>query len=62
MAVANALIKVLVLVLVTNNEYETKSYKKLDSYSLHTFIHNWSLQPFSQDYWPNFSHHLCCVC
>ena len=25
-------------------------------------IHNWSLQPFKQDYWPSFSHHLCCVC
>ena len=25
-------------------------------------IHNWSLQPFSQDYWPSLSHHLCCVC
>ena len=28
--------------------------------SLHNI--NWSLQPFSQDYWPSFSHHLCCVC
>ena len=28
----------------------------------HTFIHNWSLQPFSQDYWPSFSHHLCIAC
>ena len=27
-----------------------------------TCIHNWSLQPFSQDYWPSFSYHLCCVC
>ena len=27
-----------------------------------TYIHNWSLQSFSQDYWPSFSHHLCCVC
>ena len=29
-----------------------------------TYIHirNWWLQPFSQDYWPNFSHRLCCVC
>ena len=27
-----------------------------------TYIHNWPLQPFSQDYWPSFSHHLCCVC
>ena len=25
------------------------------------YIHNWSLQPFSQDYWPSFSHHLWCV-
>ena len=25
-------------------------------------IHNWSLQLFSQDYWPSFSHHLSCVC
>ena len=24
-----------------------------------TYIHNWPLQPFSQDYWPSFSHHLC---
>ena len=22
------------------------------------YIHNWSLQPFSQDYWPSFSYHL----
>ena len=29
---------------------------------LHTYIHNWPLQPFSQDYWPSFSHQLCCVC
>ena len=27
-----------------------------------TYIHNWSLQPFNQDYWPSFSHQLCCVC
>ena len=27
-----------------------------------TYIHYWALQPFSQDYWPSFSHHLCCVC
>ena len=26
---------------------------------VHTYIHNWPLQPFSQDYWPSF---LCCVC
>ena len=26
------------------------------------YIHNWPLQPFSHDYWPSFSHHLCCVC
>ena len=26
---------------------------------IHTYIHNW---PFSQNYWPSFSHHLCCVC
>ena len=26
-----------------------------------TYIHNWSLQSFRQDYWPSFSHHLCCV-
>ena len=29
---------------------------------IHTYIHNWPLQHFSQDYWPSFSHHLCCVC
>ena len=23
------------------------------------YIHNWSLQPFTQDYGPGFSHHLC---
>ena len=22
----------------------------------YTYIHNWSLQTFSQDYWPTFSH------
>ena len=26
-----------------------------------TYIHNWSLRPFSQDYWPSFSHHLTSV-
>ena len=36
-------------------------------HKVHTFlvkskyIHNWPLQPSSQDYWPSFSHHLCCV-
>ena len=29
---------------------------------IHTYIHNSSLQTFSQDYWPSFSHHLCCMC
>ena len=24
----------------------------------YTYIHNWPLQPFSQDYWPSFSHHI----
>ena len=24
--------------------------------------HNWPLKPFSQGYWPSFSHHLCWVC
>ena len=28
---------------------------------VHTYIHNWPLQPFSQDYWPSFSHHIYCV-
>ena len=29
---------------------------------VHTYIRNWSLKPFSQDYWPSFSHHLrCCI-
>ena len=27
-----------------------------------TYIHTRSLQPISQDYWPSFTHHLCCVC
>ena len=26
------------------------------------YVYNWPLQPFSQDYWPSLSHHLCCVC
>ena len=28
---------------------------------LHTYVHNWWLQPSSQDYWPGFSRHslLC---
>ena len=25
------------------------------------YIHNLPLQRFRQDYWPSFSHHLCCV-
>ena len=25
---------------------------------IHTFIHNWTLQPFSQDYWLTFAHHF----
>ena len=29
---------------------------------MHACIHNWLLQPFSQDYWPCFSRHLGCVC
>ena len=33
-----------------------------DVVAIHTYIHNWSLQPFCQDYWPSFSHRLCCVC
>ena len=27
----------------------------------YSYIHNWSLQLFSQDYWPSFSHHLCFI-
>ena len=27
--------------------------------SEHTYIHNWPLQSFSQDYWPSFSHLWC---
>ena len=27
-----------------------------------TYIYNWSFQPFSPDYWPSFSHHLCHKC
>ena len=41
------------------------AYDVLLNYSwqiAHIYIHNWSLQPFSQDYWPSFSHNLCCVC
>ena len=34
------------------------SYHNTD---IHT-IYNWSLQSCSQEYWPSFSHHLCCVC
>ena len=30
--------------------------------SLSTYIHDWSLQSFSQDYGPSFSPNLCCVC
>ena len=26
------------------------------------YIHNWPLQPFSQDYLHSFSLHLCCMC
>ena len=29
---------------------------------MYTNIHDWSLQSFSQNYWPSFSHHLCCMC
>ena len=29
--------------------------------NIHTYIHNWPLQPSSQDYRPSFSHHLCCM-
>ena len=28
---------------------------------VYTYIHNWQLQSFRQDYWPSFSNHLCCV-
>ena len=30
-------------------------------FPIHTYILNWPLQPYSQDYRPSFSHHLCCV-
>ena len=38
--------------------------KWLDWLDCHTYIHihNWPLQPISQDYCSSFSHHLCCVC
>ena len=32
------------------------------TYVWYTYIHNWSLQPFGQDYWPSFLNYLCCVC
>ena len=42
-------------------------FSKGPSYSrkcfmLFTYVRNCSLQSFSQDYLPSFSHHLCCVC
>ena len=29
--------------------------------TLHQDAQNWLLQPFSQNYWPSFSHHLLCA-
>ena len=29
---------------------------------IHTYIHNWSFQLFSQYHWLSFSHPICCVC
>ena len=37
------------------------NFRFLFESTIHTYIHNWPLQPFTQDYWPSFSHHLCCV-
>ena len=33
----------------------TEAHRFLVTY---IYIHNWPLQPFSQDYWPSFSHHF----
>ena len=35
---------------------------EIQLHTIDTYIHNWPLQPFSQDYWPTFLYHLCCVC
>ena len=43
-----------------SDNFWTKS--SFDKIYVCTYIHNWSLQPFSQDYWSSFSHHLSCVC
>ena len=42
-----------------NSYYSSPALSCLYTY---TYIHNWLLQSFSQDYWPSFSHHLCGVC
>ena len=36
--------------------------KKIIAKKITYYIHNWSLQPFSQDYWSTFWHQLFCVC
>ena len=36
--------------------------RKLKLQHTYTHIHNWLLQPISQDYWASSSHHVCCVC
>ena len=55
----------------TNCRFEKKRRRFLNSLSLfdildwaleYSYIRNWSLEPCSQDYWPNFSHRLCCMC
>ena len=33
----------------------------IDRGIMHTYIHNWPLQAFSQDYWTTFLYHLCLV-
>ena len=46
--------------LIPCSDRKNISYKISINY---TYIHNWPITaPFSQEYWPSFSHHLCCVC
>ena len=48
-----------------DDRMNTCAFTKISKFTIDyylCYIHNWLLQPFSQDYWACFSHHLCYVC
>ena len=51
----------MIVALLTEKQKRSRKKYQKDIKDYHTYIHNWPLQPFTQNYWPSFSHHLCCV-